>query len=102
MTAAYSWARSSLSHLMSVSFDPIRTPSGAGSLARWTVTRAQVQGRDCLRRTIDLDATRKWLTRLPGMAIPLRLDRPPMPGRFVRGVYLSTPFFVAFDYIYGV
>jgi hypothetical protein len=36
------------------------------------------------------------------MAIPLRLDRRPLPGLFVRGVYLSTPLFVAFDYVYGV
>jgi hypothetical protein len=55
-----------------------------------------------VRRTIDLDATRNSLIRLPGMAIPLRLDRRPTPGRFVRGIYLSTPLFVAFDYVYGV
>ena len=36
------------------------------------------------------------------MATSLRLDRRPLPGLFVRGVYLSTPLFAAFDYLYGV
>jgi hypothetical protein len=36
------------------------------------------------------------------MTSPLRLDPRPVPGLFVRGVYLSTPLFVAFDYLYGV
>jgi hypothetical protein len=36
------------------------------------------------------------------MATSLRLGRAPLPELFVRGVYLSTPLFVAFDYVYGV
>ncbi len=36
------------------------------------------------------------------MTTPLRLERRPLPGLFVRGVYLSTPLFVALDYLYGV
>ena len=36
------------------------------------------------------------------MATSLRLDQRPLPGLFVRAVYLSTPLFVAFDYLYGV
>lgn len=36
------------------------------------------------------------------MATSLHLDPRPLPGLFVRGIYLSTPLFVAFDYLYGV
>jgi hypothetical protein len=36
------------------------------------------------------------------MATPLRLDQRALPALFVRGVYLSTPLFVAVDYLYGV
>lgn len=36
------------------------------------------------------------------MTTPLRLDRRPLPGLFVRSVYLSTPVFAVLDYVYGV
>ena len=36
------------------------------------------------------------------MATTLPPDGRPLPGLFIRGVYLSTPLFVALDYLFGV